>query len=171
MAGGAPGGELDNLNQVSYDGCKAAFAAHPDFAVGVKIRLTAAIANNGARGFFGVDEKFISLPLLTLSPGESEKPAYDIARRVAAECNVPLMTHHAISSIALSQCPGAMRPGDIYTHMYHGEIIFVSWAVNIYFGTEILPFFPRLAVHDSRGAPSTSTSIFFRLTPQFPAAR
>ncbi len=47
MAGGAPGGELDNLNQVSYAGCKAAIEANPGFAVGVKIRLTAAIADAG----------------------------------------------------------------------------------------------------------------------------
>ncbi len=36
------------LFQVSAEGCRRAIEAHPGFAVGVKIRLTADIANGGA---------------------------------------------------------------------------------------------------------------------------
>ena len=30
------------------------------------------------------------------------------------------MTHHTFSSVPLADCPGKLRPGDIYTHCLHG---------------------------------------------------
>lgn len=58
----------------------------------------------------------------TLSPQEV---AYARAKRVAQAANLPLMTHHALSSVDLHGCPGALSAGDIYTHTYHG------WASTI----------------------------------------
>ena len=37
-----------------------------------------------------------------------------------AAARVPLMVHHSFSTVPLEDCPGAMEPGDLYTHMYHG---------------------------------------------------
>jgi dihydroorotase len=48
-----------------------------------------------------------------------------MAKRVARAKNIPLMTHHALSSVDLHGCPGSLAPGDIYTHTYHG------WASTI----------------------------------------
>lgn len=48
MAGGAKGGELDNLNQVLVEPAVAALEANRDMLVGVKIRLTADIAGEGS---------------------------------------------------------------------------------------------------------------------------
>lgn len=52
--------------------------------------------------------------------GRSEAPAYAIAQRAAQDSGGFLMAHHAISTVGLDACPGRMRAGDIYTHMYHG---------------------------------------------------
>ena len=47
--------------------------------------------------------------------GENEAQTWASAQEAAARANVPLMTHHSWSSIPLEECPGALRPGDIYT--------------------------------------------------------
>ena len=39
---------------------------------------------------------------------------------VFPQVDLPLMTHHTFSSVPLSECPGRLRPGDIYTHCLHG---------------------------------------------------
>eukprot|EP00040_Diaphanoeca_grandis_P044845 m.13798 g.13798 ORF g.13798 m.13798 type:complete len:453 (-) comp9866_c0_seq1:84-1442(-) len=98
MAGGAPGGELDNMNQIVVQPAVDCIEANRDVICGVKIRLTACIANDG----------------------KNEKEAFARAQKVAEICKVPLMTHHSMSSVPLVDCPGALRKGDLYTHTYHG---------------------------------------------------
>eukprot|EP00051_Salpingoeca_urceolata_P035166 m.28537 g.28537 ORF g.28537 m.28537 type:complete len:417 (+) comp8866_c0_seq1:177-1427(+) len=97
LAGGAPGGELDNIRQISKEATVEAVQAHKS-AIGVKVRLTADIADDG----------------------KNEKEAYARALAAARESNTFLMTHHAISVVPLEECPGKMIKGDIYTHLFHG---------------------------------------------------
>jgi len=42
---------------------------------------------------------------------------------MSREAGLPLMTHHAFSTVPLGGaegCPGGLDAGDIYTHMYMG---------------------------------------------------
>lgn len=71
------------------------------------------------RGWSRLDSRKISHPSSLCSNAK----AYERAREAAARCKVPLMTHHAISSVPLGGedgCPGGLRKGDVYTHTYHG---------------------------------------------------
>jgi dihydroorotase len=70
----------------------------PDRLVGMKVRLTSGLANydekNEWAGFHGVFE------------------ASELTGR-------PCMIHHAASKIPVEQVLNALRPGDMYTHLYH----------------------------------------------------
>ena len=94
-------GELDSLKQVSVkEGLKAA-KAYPEHIVGFKVRLSADCADDG----------------------KTEAEGYRRALEMSREAGLPLMTHHAFSTVPLAGtegCPGALRRGDIYTHMYMG---------------------------------------------------
>lgn len=91
-----------------------------DVIVGVKIRLTGSIAF-----YFGALTCLANIA----GDGANEEEAYSRALEVARKVNLPLMTHHALSSVPLGgaglTCPGSLSPGDIYTHTYHG------WASTI----------------------------------------
>jgi dihydroorotase len=104
-SGFGQGGELDSLNQVSTEACMDTVLANRDIVVGIKVRLTADVSDNG----------------------KNEQEAYRRALLAAHQCGIPLMTHHTFSSIPLSSksadilsCPGSLVGGDIYTHCFHG---------------------------------------------------
>eukprot|EP00106_Octopus_bimaculoides_P023174 XP_014790616.1 PREDICTED: deacetylase EF_0837-like [Octopus bimaculoides] len=103
-AGGAKGGECDSLNVVDVDGCVSCIRKNRDMVVGVKVRLSSTVADDGR------------------NEEEIYRRALDASNQVA----VPLMVHHTISSIPVVgsdnklSCPGDLRCGDIYTHTYHG---------------------------------------------------
>ena len=107
------------LPQVRYDAARKAVEDDPNFVIGVKIRLTADIANEGL-GRGGKTSQSPNLFTHPWSTGKSEAPAFEIAQRAARDSGSFLMAHHAISTVGLEECPGAMHKGDIYTHMYHG---------------------------------------------------
>lgn len=71
---------------------------HPRQLVGMKVRLTSGLSNydvkNEWAGFHGVFE-------------------------AAQDLGQPCMIHHAASEIPLETLLKTMRPGDIYTHLYH----------------------------------------------------
>ena len=71
---------------------------HPERLVGMKVRLTSGLANfdekNEWAGFHGVFE------------------AAELTKR-------PCMIHHAASLIPIETVLRTLRPGDIYTHLYH----------------------------------------------------
>ena len=95
------GGELDSLNQVNEEWASKCIEENKDMVVGVKIRLAADCADNG----------------------KNEREAFRRARAVATKLHVPLMLHHAFSSIPHEGDDGALgglSSGDIYTHMLHG---------------------------------------------------
>lgn len=108
------GGECDSLNQVDPDLCIKCINQNRDLIVGVKVRLSASVANDGA----------------------NEEEAFRRALSVTAKNNVPLMTHHTFSTVPVEEtnleqksltCPGSLRAGDIYTHCFHG---FPSTIIN-----------------------------------------
>jgi dihydroorotase len=69
-----------------------------DVLVGVKIRLSDSIADEG----------------------RNESEAYNRALAAARQLRLPLMVHHSFSTVSMDDCPGKMAAGDIYTHAYHG---------------------------------------------------
>lgn len=91
-------GELDSPKFINADTCVACIEANRDLLVGVKVRLSASISDDG----------------------RNESLAWEQALAAAATTNTPLMVHHTMSTVPLEQVPGEMRPGDVYTHCYHG---------------------------------------------------
>ncbi|MBM3803060.1 MAG: amidohydrolase family protein [Acidimicrobiia bacterium] len=91
-------GELDLLKLADVEGCIECVEANRDRIVGVKIRLSDSIADDGRH----------------------EAEAYRRSLEAARALNLPLMVHHAFSTVPLGDCPGKMASGDIYTHCYHG---------------------------------------------------
>ncbi len=95
------GRELEHLDRaefISEADCAACLESNRDLLVGVKVLLSASLADNG----------------------RNEAKAFREAQGAAAATATPLMTHHSLSTVPLDDCPGAMREGDIYTHCYHG---------------------------------------------------
>jgi dihydroorotase len=91
-------GELDLLSMAAVRGCIDCIEANRDLIVGLKVRLSDSCTAGGA----------------------NENEAYRRAREAAASARVPLMVHHSFSTVSLEECPGYLRAGDLYTHMYHG---------------------------------------------------
>ena len=91
-------GELDLLELADIEGCVDCVNANRDLIAGVKVRLSASLANEGC----------------------NEAEAYRRALAAARAVRLPLMVHHTLSTVSLSDCPGRMAAGDIYTHTYHG---------------------------------------------------
>ncbi len=91
-------GELDLLKLVSVQGCIDCVEQNRDALAGVKIRLSASIADEG----------------------RNEAEAYRRALEASEALKLPLMVHHALSTVSIDDCPGHMQAGDIYTHAYHG---------------------------------------------------
>ena len=91
-------GELDLLELADLEGCIDCVNANRDLIAGVKIRLSASLADEG----------------------RNETEAYRRALAAARAVRLPLMVHHTLSTVSLADCPGKMAAGDIYTHTYHG---------------------------------------------------
>jgi dihydroorotase len=82
---------------LSADECQRCIEANRDVIVGVKVLLSRWNSDGG----------------------KNEQRAFDAALEATAATGLPLMTHHSSSSIPLEDCPGKLRPGDIYTHCFH----------------------------------------------------
>lgn len=91
-------GELESLKFASVAGAEQVIEANRDRIVGVKIRLSDTITNGG----------------------QHETEGFRRALALAERVQLPLMVHHAFSTVPLADCPGRLRPRDIYTHCYHG---------------------------------------------------
>ena len=89
---------LDRAESIDHAGCAACLESNRDLVVGVKVLLSASLADNG----------------------RNEAKAFSEARRAAAATAMPLMAHHSLSTVSLDDCPGSLREGDLYTHCYHG---------------------------------------------------
>jgi hypothetical protein len=78
-------GELDLLKLANIRGCIERIEANRDVIVGVKVRLSDSICDNG----------------------ENESEAYRHALEAGREVNLPLMVYHSFSTIPLlEECPG-----------------------------------------------------------------
>jgi dihydroorotase len=91
-------GELDLLKLADVKACADSVEANRDLIVGVKIRLSESICDEG----------------------RNEEPAFAAALEAAELSHSPLMVHHTISSVTLADLLSRIRPGDIYTHCMHG---------------------------------------------------
>jgi dihydroorotase len=98
-------GELDLIRLADVDRCVRCIEVNRDVVVGVKVRLSDSIADNG----------------------RNEHEAYARAKNAARRAGLPLMVHHNFSTVSMVDCPGKMAAGDIYTHTYHG---FPSCVIN-----------------------------------------
>ena len=82
-----------SMAYISADQCADCIEANRDVIVGVKTLLSKGNADDG----------------------RNEVAVYAAAQEAAAQAGVPLMTHHSNSVVPLEDCPGKLRPGDIYT--------------------------------------------------------
>lgn len=83
----AKGGECDSLNQVDAELCTKCVEKNKDMIVGVKVRLSASAANDGA----------------------NEEEAFRRALKVSSETHVPLMAHHTFSTINTQRKEGSLN--------------------------------------------------------------
>ena len=97
-ADGRSAGELDARAFIDAPACIECIEANADIYVGVKVRLSRTIAEDG----------------------KNEPEAYRAALETAAAVRMPLMVHRSFSVVPLEECPGKMVAGDIYTHCCHG---------------------------------------------------
>lgn len=91
-------GELADAGYAHAPSAIASLQKHPQRLMGFKVRLTASLAAHRA---------------------ENEQVGLTQALEAASTCDVPLMVHHAASNIPLTELLARLRPGDIYTHLYH----------------------------------------------------
>ena len=101
--GRAEGGGLQSPAHISVDHCVDCIRRNSDVIVGIKIALSRSWASEFPGG-----------------PEAGEAAGYEAALDASEQAGVPLMTHHTFSSVPLSECPGRLRPGDVYTHCLHG---------------------------------------------------
>jgi dihydroorotase len=91
-------GDLNDARHADVPAAVACIERFPERIIGVKVRLTSGLANyreaNERAGLAGV---------------------VAAARRTGRPC----MIHHAKSRIPLAEVLEALRPADIYTHLYH----------------------------------------------------
>jgi dihydroorotase len=95
------GRELTHLERpdfISRVDCVDCIESNRDVIVGVKVLLSASLADDG----------------------RNEAKALREALDAAAATGAPLMAHHSLSTVSMDDCPGGMGAGDIYTHCYHG---------------------------------------------------
>lgn len=107
-------GELDLLKFVDTDYCVECIRANADVLVGVKIRLFRSGGDENPAGSKSASDGGY------LRGFANEHVAYERALKAARLVGLPLMVHHAESSVPLSDAPGKMERGDIYTHCFHG---------------------------------------------------
>lgn len=93
-------GELADAGYAHPPSAIACLQQHPQRLVGMKVRLTASLAAHRK---------------------ENEEAGLSGALEAAAACEVPLMVHHAASGIPIAELLARLRPGDMYTHLYHPQ--------------------------------------------------
>lgn len=92
-------GELHDLRYCDIDTVQRVVARHRDVIVGIKIRLTANLAEGGRTEAAGLEK----------------------AREAADLVGLPLVVHSPGSTLTIGHVLSRMRPGDVLTHCYHGK--------------------------------------------------
>ncbi|MDF2440653.1 MAG: hypothetical protein JWN98_1637 [Abditibacteriota bacterium] len=91
-------GELADAGYAHAPSAIACVQQHKERLIGLKVRLTSSLAAHNR---------------------ENEEAGLSAALEAGAACDAPLMVHHAASRVPLSELLARLRPGDIYTHLYH----------------------------------------------------
>lgn len=91
-------GELADARYINAEAAVEYLQKHQPFFIGMKARLTGILADNKE---------------------EHERLAFESALLAAEQTATPLMVHHAVSNIPVRELLNRLRPGDIYTHLYH----------------------------------------------------
>lgn len=91
-------GDLNDGRHAHVPSAVACAKKYPRNLVGMKVRLTSALAN--------YDER-------------NELAGFDGVFEAADQLGSPLMIHHAASKIPTTKVLKALRKGDMYTHLYH----------------------------------------------------
>jgi len=91
-------GELADLRHINAGAAIDCIQANPKHLIGVKARLSASLADGKK---------------------EHEDKALKEALEAAEKTGTPLMIHHAVSNIPVQELLEKLRPGDIYTHLFH----------------------------------------------------
>ena len=89
-----PDGDTMNIARADTGALRDAIAAHRDFVVGVKARLSAGVA------------------------GENDDEVLRRAQEVASSFNLPVMIHMGQSRSPLPRLLDRLKPGDIVSHMF-----------------------------------------------------
>ena len=92
-------GELHDLRYCDIETVRRVVAAHRDVIVGIKIRLTANLAEGGRNEAGGLDR----------------------AREAADLVGLPLVVHSPNSTLPMEYILDRLKPGDVLTHCYHGK--------------------------------------------------
>lgn len=92
-------GELADLRYCSVENVEKVVARNRDVIVGIKIRCTANLAENG----------------------QNEAAGLDLARQAADRVGLPLVIHSPNSSLPMKHILDRMKPGDVLTHCFHGK--------------------------------------------------
>jgi len=90
-------GELSDLRYCNIENVVRTVERHRDCIVGIKIRLTENLADEG----------------------RNEAPGLQLARQAADETGLPLVIHSPDSSLTMPHVLDNMRAGDVLTHCYH----------------------------------------------------
>jgi len=91
-------GELVEPRHINASAAIDCIQQHPQHLIGVKARLSASLADHKK---------------------EHEDKAFKEALEAAEKTGTPLMIHHAVSNIPTQELLEKLRPGDIYTHLFH----------------------------------------------------
>lgn len=98
--GTLPGlGELHDLRYCNVENVERVVAENSDVIVGIKIRCTANLAENG----------------------RNEAEGLDLARQAADRVGLPLVVHSPNSSLSMEHILSRLRDGDVLTHCFHGK--------------------------------------------------
>jgi dihydroorotase len=92
-------GELHDLRYCNAENVEKTVAANRDRVVGIKVRLTANLAENG----------------------RNEAEGLELARQAADRVNLPLVVHSPNSSLPIEHILKRLRAGDVLTHCFHGK--------------------------------------------------
>lgn len=92
-------GDLHDAQHFDVPSAVKCIEAHREEIVGVKVRLTASLADNDAT---------------------KERAALKAALEVRDKTGLPCFVHHVMSSIPLDELLSQLKAGDVLTHIYHG---------------------------------------------------
>lgn len=92
-------GELHDLRHCDVDLATQVVEKHRNTILGIKIRCTANLAENG----------------------RNEAAALELARQAADQVRLPLVIHSPNSSLSIEHVFDRMKSGDVLTHCFHGK--------------------------------------------------